>query len=123
MKVLQLISGALGQGGAERLVIDLSETMARKGHDVTICCFRKPSDEVVGIGAGSAVANDIPSGSVVGGNPARVICSTEEYIAKQKSLMNDENVFDASYTLPTITEEKKTEMKRILQKEKHGFVV
>lgn len=47
MKILQLISGALGQGGAERLVIDLSETMARKGHDVTICCFRKPSDEVV----------------------------------------------------------------------------
>ena len=75
------------------------------------------------IGAGSVVANDIPSGSVAVGNPARVICSTEEYIAKQKSLTNDENVFDASYTLPTITEEKKAEMKRILQKEKHGFVV
>lgn len=47
MKIVHLISGYLGQGGAERLVIDLSEEMAKMGHDVTICCFRKPDPDVV----------------------------------------------------------------------------
>lgn len=47
MKILQLISGNLGQGGAERLVIDLSEAQADLGHDVTICSFRQPSADVI----------------------------------------------------------------------------
>ena len=43
MKILQLISGDLGQGGGERLMIDLSEAQANLGNDVTICSFRQPS--------------------------------------------------------------------------------
>lgn len=47
MKILQLISGNLGQGGAERFVMDLSEAQANLGHDVTICSFRQPGADVI----------------------------------------------------------------------------
>lgn len=43
MKIIHLISGNLGQGGAERLVLDLAAEQANLGHDVSICCFRKTS--------------------------------------------------------------------------------
>lgn len=37
------------------------------------------------IGAGSLVNKDIPSNSVVGGVPAKVICSFDEYITRRKA--------------------------------------
>ncbi len=40
-------------------------------------------DNVI-IAAGSVVTKDIPSNVVVGGNPARVICTMEEYYQKNK---------------------------------------
>ena len=39
MKILHIISGYLGQGGAERLVIDLAEAQAQLGHNITIACL------------------------------------------------------------------------------------
>ena len=41
-------------------------------------------DRVI-IGAGAVVAHDIPDNSVVVGNPCRVICTCDEYIAKQQA--------------------------------------
>ena len=43
------------------------------------------------VGAGAIVTRDIPDNSVVGGNPARVICSVDEYIAKceQRHILYD----------------------------------
>lgn len=55
-------------------------------------------DEVV-IGAGSVVKKDVPSNTVAVGNPAKIICSLDEYIQKQNEKMNDENTFDESFTL------------------------
>ena len=51
------------------------------------------------VGAGSIVKKDIPGNSVAVGNPAKVICSLYEYIAKQKVKMNSENTFDEIFTL------------------------
>lgn len=45
------------------------------------------------IGAGSIVAKDIPDNSVVVGNPAKVICSIDEYLEKEKAKMKPENSF------------------------------
>lgn len=47
MKIIHLISGALGQGGAERFVFDLASAQAERGHDVTICCFRNYNPSTV----------------------------------------------------------------------------
>lgn len=45
------------------------------------------------IGAGSIVTHDIPSNSVAVGNPAKVICSVDEYLAKERAKMHSENTF------------------------------
>lgn len=68
--------------------------------------------EDVIIGAGSVVKKSIPSNSVAVGNPARVISSLDEYIAKQKLKMKPTNTFDKSFTLrnPNFSEIQRNEM-------------
>lgn len=51
------------------------------------------------IGAGSVVTKDVPENSLYGGNPAKYVCSTIDYIKKQKLEMKKDNVFDQDYTL------------------------
>ena len=55
-------------------------------------------DDVI-IGANSTVTHDIPSSSVAAGSPARVICSLEEYLTKQRAQIETAPVYDESYTL------------------------
>jgi len=55
-------------------------------------------DRVI-IGANSTVTHDIPSGVVVVGNPTRVLCTTEEYIAKEREKMKHSPVYGEEYTL------------------------
>lgn len=46
------------------------------------------------VGAGSIVREDIPDNSVVAGNPAKVICTTEEYLNKNKERMKTAKVYE-----------------------------
>lgn len=71
------------------------------------------------IGAGSVVSNDIPDNSVAVGNPAKVVCTYEDYINKNKKLMETRPIFDESWTLRgNITDARKNEM---IEKLKDGI--
>ena len=44
------------------------------------------------IGAGAIVTKDVPTNSVVVGSPAKIICTYEEYIDKNRRMMDDSNL-------------------------------
>ena len=78
-------------------------------------------DNVI-IGANSTVTKDIPSGCVYAGNPAKFICTTEEYIEKNEKLMKKTLTYGKEYTLRgNIDEAKKLKMYYELEN-KIGFV-
>lgn len=74
------------------------------------------------VGANSTVTRDIPANVVVAGSPAKVICTLDEYIAKNKELMQEGPVYEEDYTLrKNIPEEKKNQQFEEL-KQHIGFV-
>lgn len=78
-------------------------------------------DNVI-IGANSTVTKDIPTGSVAAGSPARVICTLEEYLAKEKARMETAPCYGEEYTLrQNVSMEKRIEQKVELEK-KIGYI-
>ncbi len=45
------------------------------------------------------LAHDVPAGTVAAENPARLICSTEDYPSKHRDTADDLSYLDASYAL------------------------
>jgi maltose O-acetyltransferase len=67
------------------------------------------------IGANSTVTHDVPDGVVVAGSPARVICTMEEYLAKEGARMENAPCYGEEYTLrQNVSMEKRMEQKAAL---------
>ncbi len=75
------------------------------------------------IGANSTITGDIPDGSVVAGSPARVICSLDTYLEKEKNRMNSSPCYGDAFTLRGgISEEMRKQQKQDLAG-KIGYIV
>ena len=68
------------------------------------------------IGANSTVTHDVPDGMVVAGSPARVLCSLEEYLQKERTRMETAPRYGEEYTLrQDVSMDKRMEQKAALE--------
>jgi maltose O-acetyltransferase len=91
------------------------------GHSVIVLAGVTIGDDSI-IGAGSVVTKSIPARSVAAGNPAKVICSLDEYLAKIKEARGDKKIFDSSYHIQYLTREKRAELLEYADKGQ-GYIV
>lgn len=74
------------------------------------------------IGANSTVVHHIPDNTVVAGSPAKIICSLEEYLDKEKKRMKNSPCYGDEYTLrKNVSMDKKLKQKKEL-KDKIGYI-
>ena len=94
------------------------------------CCFGMGTIILPGVeigprsitGAGSVVSKDIPHDSVAVGNPAKVICTLDEYLNKHREKMKTAPIFPfEQYDCNVITQERMAEMIDKLN-ETHGYI-
>jgi len=75
------------------------------------------------VAAGSVVTKSVDAGTVVGGNPARFITTTEDLIKRNHIALQDVIKYDETWTIHGgITKKQKEQMRNDL-KEQFGYVV
>lgn len=91
------------------------------GANSTILMNVQVGNDVV-IGAGSLVNKNVPDGCVVAGVPAKVICSTAEYIDKQKQLLSRAPQYNKKDTFYSgkMTKQEQQEILRALDESPDG---
>ena len=68
------------------------------------------------VGANSTVTHDVPDGSVVAGSPAKVICTLEAYLEKERNRMATAPCYGEDYTLRQgVSMDKRMEQKAALE--------
>lgn len=91
------------------------------GYGATILCNVRIGSDAV-IGAGSVVTKDVPAGTVYAGNPARYICSIEEFREKHISALERVPVYQGPSTKwREMPSEEKERMREAL-KETYGYM-
>ena len=74
------------------------------------------------IGAGSVVTHSIPDNVVAIGNPAKVVCGLDEFLAKRKAEMVHYPSFGEEYTLrKEVSDQMKAEMNTLME-ERFGYI-
>lgn len=74
------------------------------------------------IGANATVTHDIPANVVAAGNPAKIICTIEDYTERNRERMSHGPIYEEEYTLrQNITKEKKLKQREELA-DRCGFV-
>ena len=69
------------------------------------------------VGANSTVTHDIPDNTVVAGTPAKLICTLDDYLNKEKERMKSAPCYGEDYTLrKDVSMEKRMKQKEELEK-------
>jgi len=74
------------------------------------------------VGAGTIVAKDVPDNVVIVGNPWRIICSCDEYIERNRNMMENSIVSDVPWWEYSTEEQQKGLLERICPP-KYGYNV
>lgn len=92
------------------------------GANTVVLCNTRIGDNVI-VGANSVVSKDLPSNGVYAGNPAKYICSFEEYSEKHQSNQKDHPIFREHrwYEWPNASIDEKQEMRERL-KDTFGYM-
>ncbi|MBR5156069.1 MAG: acyltransferase [Clostridia bacterium] len=75
------------------------------------------------VGAGSVVTKDVPPNTVVAGNPAKVVCTVDEYREKLNKVFDETCVFGEEHTMRgNVDFSKKQQQIEFLKEHKFGFI-
>jgi maltose O-acetyltransferase len=74
------------------------------------------------VAAGSVVTKSVEPNTVVGGNPAKFITTTDALMDKHSALMKDSKIYDSNWHLSRITTEMKKQMSDELENNT-GYVI